>query len=149
AERQRALMACDRVALVVRQHKETLELGERADAPPSLPAPVVPLGKLGLGEIALAEGARRPPDPKAAKPRRERAKAMGRDGQGRIDATMRFGEECGCRVATGRLFRLAVNQFHRTEIPPAFADGPDANRQVACPSKSASYFSDSSIDFKR
>src|SRR5262245_17309359 len=33
---------------------------------------------------------------------------------------MRFGEECCCRAATGRLFRLAVNQIHWTEIPPGF-----------------------------
>ena len=65
AERQRTLMADHRVALVVGQHEDALELGERADARPGLPAPVVPLGGLHLGVKALAEGARERADREA------------------------------------------------------------------------------------
>ena len=83
AERQRALMADHRVALVVGQHEDALELGERADARARLPAPVVPLGGLDLGIEALAEGARlqlRPGSaPCAPRPRRAAACAPARE----------------------------------------------------------------------
>ena len=80
AERQRALMADHRVALVVRQHEDALELGERADARARLPAPVVPLGELDLGIEALAEGARQRPDGEALEARSERDQMRPRAG---------------------------------------------------------------------
>ena len=51
-------MADHRVALVVGEHEDALELSQRADARARLPAPVVPLGGIDLGIEALAEGAR-------------------------------------------------------------------------------------------
>ena len=74
-------MADHRVALVVREHEDALELGERADAAPRLPAPVAPLQEVDFGEEALAEGARRRPHREALQARGERAKTVRRRGQ--------------------------------------------------------------------
>jgi hypothetical protein len=64
AERQRALVPDHGVALILGKSEDALELGERADTRAGLPAPVIPLGKLDLGKVALAERARHRPDGK-------------------------------------------------------------------------------------
>ncbi len=93
AERQRSLMTNDSVALVVGQDEDALELGERADAPARLPAPIVPLGQSHLGEIALAEGAGLRPDGEALQARGQGAKVLRRDGRMSVDGIMRRDEE--------------------------------------------------------
>ena len=119
AERQRSLVAHHRVTLVIGQHEETLELGERADAFASLPAPVVPLGRLDLRIEPLAEGARGRPDRKALKPRDNGSQRRERWRVG-ADETMWLGGKLRCRrLATGWLFSLAEKQIHlhRDYIP--------------------------------
>ena len=149
AERQRTLMTNHGVALVVGQDEDALELGERADAPPRLPAPIVPLGEPHLGEIALAEGAGLRPDREALQARGQGAERLGRDGRRSVDGMMRLSEECCCRVATGRLFRLAGNEAHWIWNPlPLLWSIIGANRQPVASVKSGSHFSDSYGNFK-
>jgi hypothetical protein len=123
AERERTLMADHGLALVLRQDKHPLKLGERADARARLPAPIVPLGGIHLGVIALAEGARERPDGEALHADDDRVEprlrsACGRRGRKSIDRGLWLDEESGCRLgATGRLFGLDLKQLHGMSAP--------------------------------
>ena len=152
AERQRSLMADHRVALVVRQLEDALELGKRADARACLPAPVIPLGELDLGVEALAERARHRPDGEALGARSERDQMRPLSGRARgrksFDGKMWFGEKLRCRLrATGRLFGLELKQVHGYASPPCLSGPPCANRRSAS-IKSASHFIDLFLNFK-
>src|SRR6476646_7096321 len=115
AEWQRSLVADHRVALILRQLEDALELGKRPDARACLPAPVIPLAELDLGVEALAERAGHWPDGEALGARSERDQMRPLSGRARgrksFDGKMSFGEKLRCRLrATGRLFGLELEQ---------------------------------------
>ena len=150
AERQRALMADHRVALVVGEHEDALELGERADARARLPAPVVPLGGIDLG-IDSACGRRASSGPTGKRSMRTTTAsscgvACRRES---IDRGMWFGEKLRCRLrATGRLFGLNLKQLHGICVPSKLSRTGLSDYRRLWSVKSASYFSDLFINFK-
>src|SRR5262245_34637555 len=120
-------MADDRVALVSRQHEYALELGQRPDARPRLPAPIVPLGDVDLGVIALAESARDRPDGEALQAHHDRVETRrlrqgGRRRCNSVDGGLGCDEESGCRLrATGWLFSLDLKRLHGMFVPSELA----------------------------
>src|SRR6185437_16503074 len=99
-----------------------------------LPAPVVPLRKLDLGEVQLSERARHRADGKSLGPCGERHELRPLHEQARqesFDLTMWFGESLRCRLgATGWLFSLDLQHIHGICVPSVLFCGPPcANRR--------------------
>src|SRR5262249_13294871 len=117
------------VALVVGEHEDTLELGKRAHPGARLPTPVVPLGKLDLGEVALAERTRHRACGKPLGSGRERHKLRALHGRARgresFDLTMWFGEKWSCRLgAMGWFSSLDCKKSQGKAAPSVSFPGP-------------------------
>jgi hypothetical protein len=154
-DRQRALVAGDRVALVGREAERALQVGQRPQPVAGLPAPVVPFGRGRIGEQAPAErarlGALRERLPAAPRPAVRLAGARGRARRGLPGvAPTRLGRGSvntrGDVVPPGSRSSIQVLVRHRGR-PVAAGDRPPVGALINGSAQPASGFTESHLKY--